>query len=149
MVKFFIYLFTFFIFIFNRINAQVILQVDAGSRAPWGIYQNLVMDAKGHCTYTRSKVNGPVLESSSFTITTQQMDALFSKADQVKFYQLKEKYDGGYSDGAGIFIALRRDGKNHHVDLRNTDIPEVNQWVALFNDILKPHKIRIYYGQTP
>ena len=130
-------------------RSQIVFQVNAGSRAPWGTNQNLLVEKSGHCTYSLTEVNGPVKNSSSFDIPLSQLDALLAKAEELGFFRLKDKYDAGYSDGAGIFIAMRSSGKKHSVQLLNMDIPQINQLVSYLNRILEPHKIHIYYGQTP
>jgi len=130
-----------------KVNSQIVLQVNAGSRAPWGSTQNLLVDAKGNCSYKKSIVNGPVKDSSTFSISGKQLDSLFAKAELINFFGMNEKYDGGYSDGAGIFISIRSGSKKHHVELLNTDLPGINQFIGLLNRILAPHKVLIYYGQ--
>ena len=132
----------------TQAQSQTVVQINAGSRAPWGQNQNLLIDAKGRCTYYIKEVNGRIKDSSVFNISTKQLDSLFTKAMQVGFYSLNKKYDGGYSDGAGIFIAIRHLNQKNSVSLLNTDIPQVSELVALLNRFLLPRKIRIYYGQS-
>jgi hypothetical protein len=127
--------------------SQTIVQINAGSRAPWGNNQNLLIDNKGHCTYFLSEVNGAVKDSSSFIFSASQLDSFFTRAEQVGFFQLNSKYDGGVADGAGIFISMNHAGKKHSVDLQNQDIPPVNELIGYLNLLLASHKIRIYYGQ--
>ena len=102
MKKQLLYLFIFSSMLSLKAQPQIVLQVTAGSRAPWGFYQNLVMDSKGKCTYTRSEVNGSVKESSSFNITMTQLNSFFAEVERLKFFNLKEKYDGGFS-ALGVF----------------------------------------------
>lgn len=134
------------IFSFQAIS-QTVVQINAGSRAPWGTNQNLFIDKKGHCKYSLAEISGSVKDSSSFNISASQLDSFFAKAEQVGFFKLDSKYDGGYADGAGIFIALNSSGKKHSVDLLNKDIPPINELVDFLNRMLSVHKIRIYYGQ--
>lgn len=134
----------------SHARSQIIFQVNAGSRAPYGSNQNFLIDTKGHCSYNVTDVNGPVSNAASFTITSSQLAALLAKGEELGFFKLKDKYDGGFADGAGIFIAMRSSGKSHSVQLLNTDVPAINQLVNyLNNNILDLHHIRIYYGQTP
>lgn len=128
--------------------SQAVVFINAGSRASWGTNQELTIDDKGQCTYYLREVNGPVKDSSFFHITAAQLDSFFSKAGQVNFFGLNSKYDVGALDGAGIYISLNSSGKKHSVQLRNTDVPAVNDLVTFLNELLAPHKIRIYYGQS-
>lgn len=56
-------------------------------------------------------------------------------------------YDVGLVDGAGILISLNSSGKKHMVQLKNTDVPQVNELITWLNRILQSRNIRIYYGQ--
>ena len=95
-----------------------------------------------------AEVNGPVKDSSRFTISSSQLDSLFSRAEQLGFFQLNNKYDAGFADGSGIMIAMNHSGKKKTVQLLNTDVPQINDWVTFLNHMLQPQKIRIYYGQS-
>jgi len=128
-------------------NAQVVIQVNAGSRASWGKNQELFIDLKGNCRYYLHEVSGKRLDSSSFMLSTVQVDSLLSRADRLGFFGLSERYDGGLADGAGIFISMNRNGKKHSVDLLNKDLPPVHDWVEMLNAYLAPRRIRINYGQ--
>jgi len=129
-------------------QSQTVIQVNAGSRAPYGNYQNLLISADGKCSYQLAQVNGPVKDSAHFTISSAQVDSLFTKAEQVGFFQLNAKYDAGYADGSGVMIAMNHSGNKKTVQLLNTDIPQINDWVTLLNHMLLPQKSRIYYGQS-
>ena len=128
-------------------QSQPVLFINAGSRASYGTNQELTIDAKANCRYYLREVNGPLKDSSSFTIPRQLLDSILNKANQLNFFNLNEKYDGGRTDGAGIYISVNRNGRKHSVSLTNTDQPVINELVALINSILEPRKIRINYGQ--
>ena len=128
--------------------SQTVVHINAGSRAPYGTYQNLLIDISGQVSYQRREVSGAVKDSLVFSITKSQLDSIFSKAEQTGFFQLNNKYDGGFADGAGILIGMNSSGKKKTVQLLNTDIPQINELVALINRMLEPQKIRIYYGQS-
>ena len=128
-------------------QSQTVVHINAGSRASWGKYQNLMINVRGRVTYHHIEVNGRVLDSSSFSITKAQLDSFLLKAEQVGFFSLKEKYDGGMTDGAGIMISLNSAGKIKSVQLKNTDVPQVNELIAWLNRVLQPNRIRLYYGQ--
>ena len=131
----------------TALHAQIVVQVNAGSRAPWGEAQQLTIDKKGKCHYVHYDVSAQhILDSATFTITKAQLDTFFKKADEVGFYGLQKDYHKGI-DGEGLFISLSDNGKNGTVDLLNTDIPQVNALVATLNGILQPRSIKIYYGQ--
>ena len=127
--------------------SQAVLYINAGSRAAWGNNQELTIDHKGTCRYYLREVNGPIKDSSVFSITTQQLQSFFSKAEQSGFFGLKKKYDGKVVDGAGIYISMNSAGKKHQVSLVNTDQPVINELVTLLNTMLVPFNIRINYGQ--
>ena len=127
---------------------QTVIHINAGSRASYGTYQNLLIDVSGQVSYQRREVNGAVKDSLNFNIAKAQLDSIFLKADQIGFFQLNDKYDGGFADGAGIFVAMRYAGKTKTVQLLNTDVPQINELVGYINRILEPQRIRIYYGQS-
>ncbi|WP_106529992.1 hypothetical protein [Chitinophaga niastensis] len=135
------------IFIAITARSQVVVQVNAGSRALWGTNQNLFIDQQGHCQFYLNEVRGTVKDSSSFNIPVSQLVSFLDKAKQVGFFNLKNKYDGGLADGSGIFLSLNNSGQKHYVELLNKDIPEVHELVVELNTILAPHGIKINYGQ--
>lgn len=129
------------------IKAQTVVQIDAGSRAPYGYIQSLTIDATGRCRYIQYEVsNNKVKDSATFSITKAQLDTFFAKANAVRFFSLAEEYTRGL-DGAGIFIALNNAGKKHAVNVKNSTVPQIDDLVATLNAMLQPRKIRIYYGQ--
>lgn len=133
--------------VFGAARAQLVVQIDAGSRAPYGYVQSLNIDAKGNCKYLKYNVeNGAVKDSASFKLTAAQLDTFFNKADVVGFYNLDSQYRNGV-DGAGIYIALSHAGKKQGVDVKNYNVPQVDELIAVLNNMLQAYKIRIYYGQ--
>ena len=127
--------------------SQPVVFINAGSRASYGSNQELTIDSKANCRYYLREVNGPAKDSSFFSISQQQLDSFFRKADQVGFFSLSNKYDGGLVDGAGIYISMNSSGKKHNVQLNNTDQPAINELVTMLNRMLEPRRIRINYGQ--
>jgi len=148
MVKLFSLLLLFSGLFSMHVAGQTVIHINAGSRAPYGTYQNLLVNTNGECNYQLREVSGKGKDSAVFTISKSQLDSIFAKADQLGFFQLNDKYDRGVADGAGILIALNSSGKKKTVQLLNTDVPQVNELVAFINHILEPRKIRIYYGQS-
>lgn len=138
-------LFSFF-FISQKINAQVIIQIDAGSRSPFGNIQSLIIQANGKCAYYFSTVQGELRDSTSFVFSKAQTDSLLSQAERLGFFGLQKEYKKGV-DGAGIFISINKAGKKKSVSLINSDVPEINAWVMLLNEMLKDRNIYINYGQ--
>jgi hypothetical protein len=128
-------------------SSQPVLFINAGSRASYGTNQELTIGSKGNCRYYLREVNGPLKDSSVFSISQQQLDSILNRADQLNFFNLDEKYDGGRTDGAGIYISINRSGRKHSVHMTNTDQPVIRELVTLLNSILTPQKIRINYGQ--
>ena len=127
--------------------SQVVFFINAGSRAHSGKQQELLLDSKGNARFLLREVNGRITDSSSFSITTTQLDSLFKKAEQVGFFNLEAKYADSSADGAGIYISLNSSGKLKSVHVVNTDVPAINELVRFLNNMLAPHRIRIYYGQ--
>ena len=128
-------------------SAQVVIYINAGSRANHGQLQDLFIEQNGNCRYRLSEVNAGVKDSASFSLSAAQMDSIFRKASETGFFSLNNKYDGGAADGAGIYISINSSGRKHAVELLNTDQPAINQLVSLLNTMLAPRNIRINYGQ--
>lgn len=128
--------------------AQPVVFINAGTRASYGQYQELLIDADGSCRFYLWQVNGVAKDSSFFNISRQQLDSFFRKAEQLGFFELKPKYDGGAVDGAGIYISMNYLGKKQVVSLINTDLPAISELVGWLNRVLLPQRIRIYYGQN-
>ena len=128
-------------------QSQIVFFINAGSRASYGNHQELLIDTKGLCKYRLSEVNGAVKDSASFTISRQQLDSIFQKAEQVGFFNLNKKYESGAVDGAGILISMNSSGRKHSVQLVNIDQPAIKEIVTLVNSMLAPRRIRINYGQ--
>jgi hypothetical protein len=129
-------------------SSQTVIHINWGSRAPYGTYQTLLIDINGQVSYQRREVTGAVKDSLLFSMTKSQLDSIFTKAEQTGFFQLNNRYDGGFADGAGILVAINSSGKKKTVQLLNTDIPQINELVALINRMLEPQRIKIYYGQS-
>lgn len=128
-------------------SAQLVVQIDAGSRAPYGDIQSLTIDKKGKCRYVKYDVStNAIKDSSSFFITEGQLQDFMKKADDAGFFRLEDNYVRGV-DGAGIFISLNNGINKKGVNVKNTDVAAVNTVVEFLNTILQSRKIRIYYGQ--
>jgi hypothetical protein len=128
-------------------TAQAVLFINAGSRAAYGDQQELTIDSKGNGRYYLRQVNGPVKDSVFFSISPQQLQSFFNKAETAGFFSLNNEYKGKAVDGAGIYISMNNAGKKHYVALANTDLLVINELVSMLNDILATYKIRINYGQ--
>ena len=60
--------------------------------------------------YYLKEVNGPLKDSSSFTISITQLDSLFARARQVGFFSLNNSYHSTKVDGGGIYISMNHAG---------------------------------------
>ena len=127
--------------------SQVVFFINAGSRANYGNHQELSIDSKGSCRYFLREVNGKAKDSLTFSFSSAQMDSLFRKADQTGFFTLEASYQDPSSDGAGIYISMNSAGRLKNVNVVNTDVPAINELIGFLNNMLAPHRIRIYYGQ--
>lgn len=122
--------------------------VNSGSRAPYGTNQELTIWANGQCRYYNKEVNGPVKDSSVFSISTATLDSLFTKAEQLGFFQLNHGYTNTkVVDGSGIYISMNYKGRKKRVDTRNTDVPAVTELVKWLNERLLAKGIAIKYVQ--
>ena len=128
-------------------STQPIIFINAGSRANRGNHQELIIEKNGDARYFLRQLNGPALDSIYFKLTTQQLDSIFQKAEAVGFFNLQNNYQSGAVDGAGIYISMNSSGKIHNVNLNNIDVPAINELITLLNSMLRPQRIRIYYGQ--
>ena len=127
--------------------SQVVFFVNAGSRANYGNHQELSIDIKGNCRYVLREINGRAKDSIAFNLAPRQLDSLFQKAEQVGFFNLQARYVDRSADGAGVYVSMNSSGKLKSVHAVNTDVPALNELIALLNNMLVPYKIRIYYGQ--
>lgn len=127
-------------------KAPIVIQFNAGSRAPDGTVQNLLIDAGGHCTYTEDEVSGLNVASSDFNISKAQVDSFLKKANDIGFFKLQAQIHKGY-DGSGIFVSMNYQGNKHHVDVTNTSVPEIDALVSMMNEILATKNIKISYGR--
>ena len=125
-------------------KAPIVIQFNAGSRAPEGTVQSLLIDAAGHCTYSVDDVTGASLSQTDFSIKQAQVDSLLKKAYDLGFFKLQEQYRKGY-DGSGIFVSMNYAGQKHHVDVTNTSVPEINTLVNVLNTMIASKNIKINY----
>jgi hypothetical protein len=129
----------------SALHAQVVVQIDAGSRAPYGDIQSLTIDKKGKCKYLKYDVASHIInDSASFTITPTQLNDFLTKAETEGFFSLKEEYLRGL-DGSGIFIAINKDGKKRSVNVKNVEVPQIRTLLAELNTIMQAKKITIDY----
>jgi len=128
-------------------STQPVIFINAGSRANRGNNQELTIEKNGTAKYFLRQINGTALDSVFFKLTTSQLDSIFQKAESVGFFNLQANYQGGAVDGAGIYISMNSSGKTQSVNLNNTDVSAINELVTFLNAMLRPQRIRIYYGQ--
>ena len=128
-------------------STQPVIFINAGSRANRGNHQELIIEKSGAARYFLRQLNGPTLDSIFFNLSAIQLDSIFQKAESVGFFNLQTNYQGGAVDGAGIYISMNSSGKTHSVSLNNIDVSAINELITLLNSMLRPQRIRIYYGQ--
>ncbi len=79
----------------------------------------------------------------SFTLKEKELRDLFTKICEIKFMNLKEKYEGGREDGWGFELEVRQDGKPHSVRVwgidnhEDGDEKDVKRLVSLWEKILR------------
>jgi hypothetical protein len=136
---------------FFMAKSQVVVYINAGSRAHYGTTQELFIDANGQARYWKRNVNGPGIDSSVFNLTRPQLDSFFQKATQVGFFSLNATYEkSNLVDGSGILISVNHAGQKKSVSVRNQDLPAINELITWLNTILAPQRLRIYYfNPTP
>ena len=71
-----------------RASSQYVIHINAGSRAPYGTYQNLLIELNGRCSYQVREVNGRIKDSMAFSISKSQFDSIFVKAEQSGLLQI-------------------------------------------------------------
>lgn len=125
--------------------AQVVLYVDAGSRAPWGNREELLVNKNGKVLYYLVNEKGDIVDSAITNITLQQITSFFQQASQNGFFKLDSIYDGGVADGSGIYMSMNDNGSMHHVSVLNTNVPAVTELLTLLKSMLEPKNIRIRY----
>ena len=128
-------------------STQPVIFINAGSRANRGNHQELIIEKNGAARFYLRQYNGTTLDSIFFNLTLNQLDSFFQKAESVGFFNLQTNYQGGAVDGAGIYISMNSSGKKHSVNLNNMDVSAINELVTFLNSMLRPQRIRIYYGQ--
>ena len=128
-------------------STQPVIFINAGSRANRRNHQQLIIEKNGAARFYLRQYNGTTLDSIFFNLTSNQLDSFFQKAESVGFFNLQTNYQGGAVDGAGIYISMNSSGKKHSVNLNNMDVSAINELVTFLNSMLRPQRIRIYYGQ--
>ena len=126
---------------------QPVIFIQSGSRANWGNNQELTIYANGEASFVLREVNGSVKDSSRFMLGAARVDSFFQKADQVKFFSLSNRYEGSARDGSGVYISVNNNGRRHSVHVINETVPPVDELVGRLNEMLGPHRVRIFYGQ--
>ena len=126
-------------------QADFSMTVLAGSNAPWGETQYLHIDAKGKCFYRLSDARAGSKDSSSFTITKNELKQISDVITKAHFYSLKEVYDADMSDGSRLSIAITSGKKTHSVQLINEQLPEMTTLLDKLNSVAAAYKIHINY----
>lgn len=120
--------------------------INAGSRAPYGTNQELTIWPNGQCRYYSKEINGPVKDSSVFSISIATLDSFFIKADQLGFFQLNLGYTNDkIVDGSGIYISMSYKSRKKRVDARNTNVPVIMELVEWLNRRIASNGIIIKY----
>ena len=124
-----------FFTLFSRIDViaqtppKFYLEAFAGSYAPWGTNEFLVIDTLGHVSFWKSDLEIAGGDSVFVTLTSQQQQAIYDTVNAVAFYSLNLKYDSGAEDGSGVSIYVQRGGVAHAVEVRNIAVAAVNRLV--------------------
>lgn len=147
---FFLPSFVFLLFSAPTIHAQTppafYLESFAGSYAPWGMNELLVIDTLGNVSFWKSDLQAASGDSIFATLTTQQQQAIYDTISAVGFFGLNPLYDSGAIDGSGVSIYVERGGSVHSVEARNISIAAVNRIVKTLNAILGPLGIGLNYA---
>ena len=132
----------------GAVTAQApVVFVNAGSRAPYGKQQELMIYPNGLCKYYSGEVNGMLKDSATFNITAAQLQSFFTKATSVGFFELEKSYNGKKTDGAGVYISLNYNGRKKKVYVANTPVPPVDELMKHLNSILAARAVYLSYGQ--
>lgn len=125
------------------------LEIFCGSRAPWGINQHVKIDNSGHLEYFEFDIASNSKSSvSTMSLSTVQLEALYSKANSEGFFALNSIYDSGALDGSGISIYIKADnGDEKLVEDYNFPVPAINEIVKLLNTYLQSSGLpQLSYG---
>lgn len=127
-------------------QSKPVVFVNAGSRAPSGIQQELMIFPNGLCKYYAGEVNGMLKDSAAFNITAAQLQSFFTKATSVGFFELQEQYSGK-TDGTGVYISLNHNGRKKKVYVANVQVLAVDALMKHLNSLLAARAVYLNYGQ--
>ncbi len=125
------------------------LQAFAGSYAPWGTNQLLLIDSLGSVAFYQSDLDSPGVDSIFALLDPLEIQAIYDTVTAVGFFSLDTLYDIGARDGSGISLWSAASGTEHSVEAINIAVPEVNRIVWTLNTILEPFGIQLNYGSPP
>lgn len=122
------------------------LIVFAGSYAPWGTNQSLVIDSLWNVSFYQSELPSGDVDSVFAVLDSFEMQAINDTVMTVNFFNLDTLYDSGAVDGSGIFLRIMASEMEHSVQAINITVPEVDRIVRTLNTILEPYGIKLNYG---
>lgn len=142
-----LFLFWSFVLISFQIQGQTTfsLKLYSGSNASWGQNQFLSIDYKGHCYYALSDVNKGIKDSSSFKISTSQLNKLNETITKIQFFKLNKTYNEQSRDGTRLSVEIISGGKDQVVHWVNFHNKDSDLLLTTINAILKSKNISISY----
>jgi len=119
----------------------------AGSYAPWGRNQLLLIDSLGHVAFWESDLDSPGVDSIFALLDPQEMQTIYDTVTTVGFFSLDTLYHSGALDGSGIYLYITASGTKHSVESVNIGVPEVNRIARTINAVLDTFGIQLKYGE--
>ncbi len=121
------------------------LQVYAGSNAPWGTSQSLLVEEGGKTTYYLTEVGKGDLDSSSFTLTKSELGKVNETLKKMNFYKLNAAYNEESVDGVALTVIAKKGQVENTVTWENIETKETKMLIDNVNAILKKRNIQLQY----
>gem|GEM_PF-4530301 len=121
------------------------LQVYAGSNAPWGTTQSLLVEESGKTTYYLTEVGKGDLDTSSFTLTKAELNRLSETLKKMNYYKLSRNYNEESVDGLRLTVIAEKGSSKNAVTWENFRTKETKLLLDNVNAILKKRNIEITY----
>ena len=124
------------------------IQALAGGVHPWQENYTIRITADGQGLYTRfipGDVGEPPLERSDFTLTKEEVAAIWEAVEQNGFYLLAEDHrDTTVRGGSFASLTVTANGVTHRVRVQNVSLMRFESVIAALNEVTPPGNDVIY-----
>ncbi|HRO43937.1 MAG TPA: hypothetical protein PL009_13960 [Flavipsychrobacter sp.] len=121
------------------------IRILAGARAPWGEVQLISIDGKGNGKHKLTNGRTGDIDSTSFSISKDELSKLREALNTVNFFNLNEGYNTQSVDGSAMSVSATMAGKSKEVTWFNVQNKETTILKDRLNGILKKKGITIRY----